>query len=347
MSPFLSARRGHYKDRNAWPLIWSLTLHLWFAGLALTMVWKIRQGHDTKAVKSLLEPGDGGERATLVSSRQMERSRVRALENSVRKLQLKIPSGISLAGEVKPLAAFDPAAHPYLPGSGLNGGVGKSLFQGGGGDGYGPGSGIGHLSNVIVVLSRRPGPVASRWEVRSHLAIVLDVSGSMRANGGGENSPALREFIATIATLPAGAFFNVICFSRTATQFREDRIPVTPTNAAEAVAWARECFHAPRTGKSLPVPEGSSGSSRLDLGISAALQDQPDEVILISDGQPMVRDGNRSLSHDAILARVSGGLPDSTVPPVIHAIATREAGSGFMSRLAREFRGQYRIAGND
>lgn len=170
----------------------------------------------------------------------------------------------------------------------------------------------------------------------------------MKAHGGeGENPPALREFISCVSTLQETTFFNVVCFADAAAQFSEDSVPASARNVEAAISWARERFRRPHANGSLPVPEGSSGPSRLDLGMQTALQDNPQAVLLISDGQPMVRDGNRSLPHAAILTRISAAMPEYTEPPVVHTIATRKAGSGFLRQLAAEFRGEYRTAASE
>ncbi len=180
------------------------------------------------------------------------------------------------------------------------------------------------------------------------VAIVLDVSSSMRAQDGAEeNPPALREFINCVTTLEAAAYFNVVCFADGAAKFREDSVPATAENVAAAVAWARERIRRPHSDASLAVPKDSGGTSRLDLGLLAALHDRPQEVLLISDGQPVVRNGGRSLPQDAILARISAAVPEYATAPVIHTIATRAAGSGFLRRLAVEFHGEYRSAAGD
>ena len=317
---------------------------MWLVGLAMTLVWKMWEGRDLVAQPALLEPSDGGERSSFLSVKPREKARAKAMQNLERKLHTKLPAEISLTTRMKPLAAFDPVSTPYLPGGGWNGGVGKSFRMGEGGNGA-----WGCGASGVFLGSRKPeGSIHQRTQsVPPRLAIVLDTSGSMRAQGGTENPPALREFINVVTALPAEGFFSVVCFCDEAALFREESVPATPENTAAAVAWARERFRRPHSGNALPVPAGTAGTSRLDLGISAALAGRPAEVLLISDGCPVVREGGRSLPHGAILARISASVPDNMAAPVLHTIATGTHGSGFLSRLAAEFDGHYRSAASD
>jgi hypothetical protein len=339
-------RRRRLQEHSPWPLVWSLTIHLWFAGLAMGLVWKLWEGQDDIAEPSLLEPGDGGERATFLSLKPKQESRVVAVVNQVKSLHSELPSEVSVRSKPAPVAEFSPLSLPYLPGAGWNGGVGKSLARGNGGEGIGLGSGCGHGAyyRSCGSLRLRPTPRTTHSGF-DHLILVLDISGSVRAGVNAEDNPApLREFINCASTLPPEAFFNVVCFAGEAEKFREDSVRATADNIAAAVVWAREKFRRPRSNAALPVPAGTSGTSRLDLGLSAALQECPREVLLISDGQPLVREGNRSLPHAVILAGVRAAVPDYKASPVIHTIAMRESGSGFLRRLAAEFGGDYRSA---
>ena len=157
------------------------------------------------------------------------------------------------------------------------------------------------------------------------------------------NPPALREFVRCVQQLPPGASFNVICFANSTARFREASVPATADNMDAAMAWAREQFHQPQTYSSQSVPDDTAGASRIDLGLAAALREAPQTVLLISDGQPVVRAAGRSLPHAEILARISEAT-DCATAPVIHAIATRTEGSGFLRRLAAEYGGEYRQA---
>jgi hypothetical protein len=82
----------------------------------------------------------------------------------------------------------------------------------------------------------------------------------------------------------------------------------------------------------------------MDAGLQAAMECNADEVILISDGRPVVREGNRSLSQSAILARMREAVSGSR-RPVIHTLSTSMAESGFLRKLAEDFAGEYRGPG--
>ncbi len=349
MKPPHHCQRRRSGDRDPWPLVWSLTIHVWFVGLAMGLVWRFWAGHDAVPTPALLEPGDGGERAAFLSMKPKQESRVAAVVNRVKSLQSAMPSEVATQPKHATVAQFSPVSQPYLPGGGWNGGVGKSLAHGQGGDGYGSGQGFGASAFICLCGSLRPR-VNAQTQIRGfdHLVIVLDISGSMRAKGGAEeNPPPLREFISCVSTLRADVFFNVVCFAGKVEQSSGDSLTATPENVASAVAWARNKFRQPRFDEAPPAPAGTSGTSRLDLGLHAALQHRPQEVLLISDGQPVVREGNRSLPHGAILAGVRTAVPDYAESPVIHTIAMRESGSGFLRRLAADFGGTYRSAASD
>lgn len=326
------------------PFIWSVTFHIWFVGVAMALVWRLWPGHETEAKPALLEPSDGGERGAFVSSKPMKKSNSPAVENLAKKLHARVPSVISVTAKIKPLAGVDPVSRPYVPGGGWNGGVGKSFLRGNGGNGYGPGSGVGICANFRGSESRKP-KLPAPAPGRESTVLVLDVSGSMRAHRGAEaNPPALREFIRCVQELPADASFNVICFARAALRFREGSLPATSQNRAAAVAWACAQFRQPHSRDTGPVPEDTGGGSRFDLGLIAALRDAPRTVLLISDGQPVVRAGGRSLPQSAILAHIGNALLDYNTRPAIHTIATRPEGSGFLQKLAAECGGEYHNA---
>ena len=272
---------------------------------------------------------------------------MKPMKNKLKALVARTPAEISIQSKPMPVAVFSPMTQPYLPGGGWNGGVGKSVLRGNEGYGWG----MNRCGTGYPIGEPAPRmPVAREISSGgvSGIVIVLDVSGSMRAqDGAGENPSALREFINGVTTLNAAAYFNVVCFADSAAKFREDSVPATAENVAAAVGWARERFRRPHSGDPLTVPKDSGGTSRMDLGMLAALHDRPQEVLLISDGCPVVREGNRSLPHGVIMARIRAAVPEYAAAPVIHTIATREAGGGFLRRLAAEFQGEYRSAAGD
>ena len=334
-------------------LFCSLWLHLMFAVLAMALVWRLWPGELLTAELQLIEPRDGGARGSTVTLTPKEKAKVRAAAGRMKVLHSRVPSVVSVATKFAPQPAFDPVSQPYLPGSGWNDGVGKTPWPGNGGDGWGPGSGVGYSSSFVSCGSRRTvKPCGGTVPQSQSFAIVLDVSGSMGARGGdGADSAALREFVSCIYTLSPDIRFNVVCFAENACAFRDAGVPATPENVAAAVNFARTLY---RDSKSVPegavlfgAAEGSSGTSRVDLGMKAAFAGRPDEVLLISDGCPVVRQGSRSLLRNEVLLAIGHGVPGDGRLPVLHTIAISSGGSGFLRRLAADFEGQFRSAAPD
>ncbi len=326
-----------------------------FAVLAMALVWRLWPGELLTAELQLIEPRDGGARGSAVTLTPKEKAKVRSAAGRMKVLHSSVPSVVSVATKFAPQPAFDPVSQPYLPGSGWNDGVGKTPWPGGIGNGWGLGGGVWYSSSSCgstrPVRPRVAMTGAMSVSFRS-LAIVLDVSGSMGARGGdGADPAALREFVSCISTLSADIRFNVVCFAENACAFREAQVPATPENVADAVDFARVMF---RDSRSVPegavlfgAGEGSSGTSRVDLGMKAAFAGRPGEVLLISDGCPVVRQGSRSLLRNEVLLAIGRGAPSDGRLPVLNTIAMSSGGGGFLRRLAADFEGQFRSAAPD
>lgn len=104
MSLPLRPPRPHKKDRNLRALAWSLTLHAWFAGVAVMIAWRMWPGHSLEAEPSIFEPADGGERASIPAALPMAQSRLHAIETLKKKLHSKMPAQISLTERIRPVA---------------------------------------------------------------------------------------------------------------------------------------------------------------------------------------------------------------------------------------------------
>lgn len=311
------------------------------------MVWRIWAGQELRAQPQLLAPSDGGERSTAAAVKE-KKVKVHPSKKEMRTLHSSLPSFV-METAVRATPDSDPVTRTYKPGAGWNGGAGSGMLKGSGGDGWGPGWGAGFAAVFGGVSATRP-PKRSRQPVSvpGKMVIVLDVSGSMRKHDGTGGDPAaLWDFVACVRALHAASSFNVVCFSNTAAKFRTECVPVTAENVHAAVAWAHERFRAPQCGEAMPVPGGSSGTSRFDMAMSAALGEDPQKIFVISDGQPVVREGGHSLPEAAILAKISRSLTSCNTRPEMQTINTamtdrRSDRGGFLQRLEEQFRKRQR-----
>ncbi len=212
------------------------------------------------------------------------------------------------------------------------------------------------------------------------IILVIDTSGSMHnAVGGQAGIATLRsEINRTIDALPLGALFNIICFARDAdAAFHDSVIATRETKAAarkfiegyygaggfrptrtETLRQANERLDVPvarlddipftpLTVDSVKGLEGTSGSSRMDLALVAAMERGASTIFLLSDGQPSVYRQDRTLSQDDIIKVIADHhkrLYRSNKPLVIHTIYTNadRREEAFMQEIARRFKGKHK-----
>jgi hypothetical protein len=210
------------------------------------------------------------------------------------------------------------------------------------------------------------------------IILAIDTSGSMTANVGGEAGISIlrSEISRTIDALPLGALFNIICFGRdadaafpenvlatrdnktaaqkfmegyygaggfgrTRTEFlRSQNQPVdSPTATVEGVTFA------PLTVDTVKGLEGTSGSSRMDLAVVAAMQRQASTIFLLSDGQPSANRDGRALSQDDLVDVIRDHHKQlyKGKPLTIHTIYTNTNRNeeAFMRTISRRFSGKH------
>jgi hypothetical protein len=303
------------------------------AGAAMTLVWRYWPGVVEQPETALIKPSDGGSSGA-VSARRPQ-LRTADARHRVKVIASALPSAISLSMLHVPRSGTDRMTLPDIQGSGWNGGHGSGIVRGEGTDGWGTGSGTGAMINLCCE-KRRPPAAAQNASPLTNAVIVLDLSGSVR-----QSRPVIeRELREGLSRLTAGTPFNVVCFARRAVSFAPLKVPATPGNKGAAIAFVKRLLRDPA-----PVggsDDSLSGSSRVDAGLLASFQNNADEVILISDGSAVVRQGNRSLTQREILARIRKGVPRDRPAPVIHTVSTSPEGSALLRRLAAEFEGEYR-----
>lgn len=212
----------------------------------------------------------------------------------------------------------------------------------------------------------------------SSIILAIDTSGSMIANVGGAAgiSTLQSEISRTIDALPTGALFNIICFAGDAdAAFPESVLATSDTRAAAKkfmegyygagafgrtrteflrtqnqpldtpVATVEGVPFSPLTVDTVKGLEGTSGSSRMDLALVAAMHRQAGTIFLLSDGQPSAYLDGRTLSQDDLLdvIRDHAKALYKGKPPTIHTIYTNtnKREEGFMRTISRRFNGKH------
>ena len=212
----------------------------------------------------------------------------------------------------------------------------------------------------------------------SSIILAIDTSGSMTANVGGEAgiSTLRSEISRTIDALPLGALFNIICFGMDADAAFPENVLATRDNKAAAHKFMEGYYgaggfgrtrteflrsqnqpldaptatvdgvtFAPLTVDSVKGLEGTSGSSRMDLAVVAAMQRQASTIFLLSDGQPSANRDGRALSQDDLIDVIRDHHKQlyKGKPLTIHTIYTNTNRNeeAFMRTISRRFGGKH------
>ncbi len=305
----------------------------------MTLVWKYWPGSSSIPETSLIEPSDGGASGSLTPQKPRRRMAAASSERSWKNIVSQMPSTLSLSAERASNRGSDALFLADQQGSGWNSGHGSGLFDGMG-EGWGPGSGGGFTGNSMCCSPRRPATEQSKSHL-SNAVLVLDLSGSVREKAALRDA-IRRELADGLSRLSEGTQFNVVCFASEAVSFRKTSVQATPKTTAAATAFVEELLRDPGRLSGGPASANGGGTSRLDAGLLASFQNHPDEIVLISDGGAVVREGNRSLPRHEILTRIRQALPEDDAAPKIHTISLNPAGSGFLRQLAADFEGEYR-----
>lgn len=287
---------------------------------------------------------------------------------NAKRLTSTVATGLAIpAVATSSLADFQPGRMGGGMGGGLGGfGLGSGSGLGGGGMGLGGGGGrikfFGFESDASSVI------------------LAIDVSGSMETNVGGPAGIAkLRtEITRTIESLSASSLFNIICFAGEADACFPANVRATADNKKAAIEFMAGYygdggFGRTRTEKlrSMGRPvntdqaeyngikftpllvqnikglEGTSGGSRMDLALVAAMERQATSVFLLSDGQPTpVKEGER-LEQDEIIDLVRDNykrLYPGNKEMVVNTIYTNtdRSDEDFMKTIARRFKGRHK-----
>lgn len=226
--------------------------------------------------------------------------------------------------------------------------------------GFGGGPGLGGARFLGLAAGRE-----SR-----HIVLLIDVSGSMRGNCSLEGLAAIkREVARTIGSLRPEIRFNLCAFASDVDAFRPASVRATEENKTAAIEWFDAYYQArrfpetrtsafgsegvdgdgvryvPITSESFPNLRGIEGSTRIELGIFAAMRDAPQTIFVISDGEPMSNRRGRGVPDEELLDLIDGEFRSRyrvRNGVRINTISVDGYGERFLRRLAERFGGRYR-----
>jgi Ca-activated chloride channel homolog len=170
------------------------------------------------------------------------------------------------------------------------------------------------------MLLLAPGPAGSAGAVPRDLTLVVDVSGSMSGTKLEQAKAALQQ---ALGTLGPSDRFRVIAFSGAVRRFREQPVPATPANLADA----REFVDG----------LAAEGGTNLAGALDAAL-DTPEgaerlaQIVLVSDGIPSVGEQ----APDRIAGKAAARIGRARIFPVG---VGHDVNTYLLDRLAAEGRG--------
>jgi hypothetical protein len=203
-----------------------------------------------------------------------------------------------------------------------------------------------------------------------HVVLLIDVSWSMRGNLGPDGLEAIRREVAkTVNALAPGVLFNLYTFASDADGFSQRPVHATADRKAEAVAFFNGYF---RPGSSFDETRTSEfadhgiddkgtayfpiepddfnqlrdlgGSTRVELGVIAAMQNRPQVIYVISDGEPLTTRRGQPVGTTFLLDTIDDEYRRlySGLGLRINTISIDGQGATFLRKLARQFGGTYK-----
>lgn len=204
------------------------------------------------------------------------------------------------------------------------------------------------------------------------IVLVIDTSSSMPLNCGPEGIEAIRKEISkTVNALAPATRFNIITYANDADLWRDKPVPANAENKRDALAFmegyfGRGPFTRTRTEKFaeagvdsegvkyVPMPpnkveilRGTSGGSRIDLGLVLAFEMKPSTVFILSDGAPSTTLDGRRLDQRDILRLVKDKYDEvfakeSGSGPTVNSVTINGEGEAFLKDISRTFNGKHR-----
>ncbi len=237
------------------------------------------------------------------------------------------------------------------------------LGVGGIGEGLGFGSGGAGMGGGAQFIGLKGGG--------KNIILVIDTSSSMPGNCKPEGIAAIRKEIEkTINALSPRVKFNIVCYANDADLFKANSVPANAKNKKDALAYMEGYFGAGSWNRTrteqygekgtdadgiayIPMPpgkvealQGTSGGSRIELGVIIALQMKPSAVFVLSDGEPNTRRRGKRLSHRQIIDTVEDeyqrifGTKKGSVK--VNTISINGEGEKFLRDIARSFGGRHK-----
>ncbi|MDA0810787.1 MAG: VWA domain-containing protein [Verrucomicrobia bacterium] len=205
-----------------------------------------------------------------------------------------------------------------------------------------------------------------------NIILVIDTSSSMPRNCGDQGIAAIRrEINKTINSFGSSTSFNIICYADDADAFRKESVPATKDNIKEAIKFMEPYFNPEkvqrtRTQAFAGDPEGSedpwgsrfyaiypgqieglegtSGGSRIELGIVAAMELLPSTIFVLSDGEPNTRNENGKVPHEELIKLVEANYKRlyEGRKLVINTLSINDQGEKFLTQISDTFNGRHR-----
>jgi hypothetical protein len=205
-----------------------------------------------------------------------------------------------------------------------------------------------------------------------NIILVIDTSSSMPRNCGENGIAAIRrEIIRTINGFSRGTRFNIICYANDADAFRPTSVPATSQNKAAAIRFMRIYFdeekldltrtqtfggeakgaedpsgigYMPIYADGVKGLEGTSGGSRIELGLVAAMQSQPSTIFVLSDGEPITTRGNTILSHSELITIIRDNYNRiyQGKKLVVNTLSIHNLGEKFLREVSFTLNGKHR-----
>ncbi len=206
-----------------------------------------------------------------------------------------------------------------------------------------------------------------------NIYFVIDTSTSMIRNAGQGGIASIREELKrAIDGMSAGTSFNIVCFGLEADGFQEKSVKANKENKEAAVKFMSPYyggaggFGRTRTEsfgtkgidnegtKYLPIQlsqfeelVGTSGGSRIDLGLMAAFKQRPSSIFVLSDGAPGTNKGGEKVPYPQLVEMIkkSAQAIYKTYLPTVNTIAidgiTNDE-ENFLKSLSAAFNGKHK-----
>ncbi len=206
------------------------------------------------------------------------------------------------------------------------------------------------------------------------IVIVIDTSSSMPGNCKPEGIAAIQKEISkTINGLPALTSFNLICYANDADLFAEKPVLASADNKKAALKFMEGYFgkgpwlktrtmeygkagkdkegikYIPRAPNDVPELEGTSGGSRIDLGLILAFKQKPSAVFILSDGAPSTRLNGKPLDDrdivnfiEDVYQEIYGKGNQMTGSVTVNSVSINGLGENFLRDISRTFNGKHK-----